>query len=101
MAHVILWEFQIQPAAQAEFERMYGPQGDWVRLFAKGKGYQGTELLSDTEAAGRYVVIDRWESAADFQAFKQQFQVEYKALDIAGEGLTLTEKPLGCFFRVS
>src|ERR687888_2169496 len=32
-----------------EFERVYGPEGEWTAFFRGGAGYVGTELLRDVE----------------------------------------------------
>lgn len=62
---------------QAEFERVYGPGGDWAQFFAGAHGYIGTELLRDVETPGRYLVIDRWDSAEDYNAFATERRDEY------------------------
>jgi heme-degrading monooxygenase HmoA len=59
------------------FEAAYGPQGEWAQLFAGARGYIGTELLRDVEQPGRYVVIDRWESADAYNAFLESHRAEY------------------------
>jgi heme-degrading monooxygenase HmoA len=59
------------------FERTYGPEGDWASFFAAGAGYIGTELLRDVEITGRYLVIDRWESAEHYNAFATEHRDEY------------------------
>jgi heme-degrading monooxygenase HmoA len=59
------------------FEAAYGPEGDWAAFFAAAAGYIGTELLRDVEEPGRYVVIDRWESAEAYNAFIAANQAEY------------------------
>jgi heme-degrading monooxygenase HmoA len=53
----------------AEFERVYGTEGEWADFFRQGRGYIGTELLHDVEAPTRYLVIDRWESADAYNTF--------------------------------
>jgi len=60
-----------------EFEREYGPEGEWAAFFRGGRGYIGTELLRDVELPGRYLVIDRWESAATYDAFAAANRDEY------------------------
>jgi heme-degrading monooxygenase HmoA len=60
-----------------EFERAYGAEGDWAQFFGQGQGYIGTELLRDVEAPGRYLVIDRWESAEAYNAFATEHRDEY------------------------
>jgi len=50
--YVILWRFRPVVGRESEFERAYGPCGEWVRLFRREEGYLGTELLrrSDDES---------------------------------------------------
>jgi heme-degrading monooxygenase HmoA len=69
--------FTYEARDPAEFERAYGAEGDWAQFFRQGRGYVGTELLRDLENAGRYVVIDRWESAEDYNAFVAEHREEY------------------------
>ena len=60
-----------------QFERVYGPEGEWARFFRTGRGYIGTELLRDVEAPTRYLVIDRWESADTYNTFVAAHRGEY------------------------
>jgi heme-degrading monooxygenase HmoA len=61
----------------AEFERVYGPNGEWAEFFRQGRGYVGTELLRDVETPNRYLVVDRWESADAYNAFVAERREEY------------------------
>ena len=60
-----------------EFERVYAQDGEWAEFFRPGRGYIGSELLRDVEAPGRYLVIDRWESAEAYNAFVEENREEY------------------------
>ncbi len=59
------------------FERVYGTEGEWAEFFRRGRGYIGTELLRDAEVPGRYLVVDRWESAEAYNAFASEHREEY------------------------
>ncbi len=61
--------FRYEVREPEEFERVYGPDGEWAQFFRRGRGYIGTELLRDVEEPDRYLVIDRWESAEAYSAF--------------------------------
>jgi heme-degrading monooxygenase HmoA len=74
---VIALVFSYDVREPAEFERVYGPDGDWSRFFSGARGYIGTELLQDVETPGRYLVIDRWESAEAYNAFATEHREEY------------------------
>ena len=59
------------------FERVYGPEGEWAEFFRRGRGYVGTELLRDLEVAGRYLVVDRWETKEAYRSFVEEHRDEY------------------------
>ena len=69
--------FSYEVSDPGEFEPVYGPDGDWAAFFRGGRGYIGTELLRDVEAPGRYLVIDRWESADAYNAFVAAHREDY------------------------
>lgn len=93
--YVIIWEYQVRTDHIAEFEEIYSAVGAWARLFQKGKGYLGTELLSDDRHPHRYITVDRWISSGDYEAFLSHWKTEYAALDAQCEGLTQQETLLG------
>jgi heme-degrading monooxygenase HmoA len=97
--HVILWAFEPKAGKEREFERTYGPGGDWAWLFARSPEYRGTELLRPTTER-RYLTIDRWTSVAAYDAFRERWQTEYQALDKRCEALTERETLIGWFDSV-
>lgn len=88
-----VWRYVVRPAHIADFERTYGPSGAWAELFARADGYLGTELLRGGE--GRYLTIDRWRSAADFDAFMTSHRAAYQALDAICDAWTIEEERIG------
>jgi heme-degrading monooxygenase HmoA len=71
----LVFSYEVRNAA--EFERAYGPEGEWAEFFRQGRGFVGTELLRDVEAPGRFLVIDRWESADAYNAFVAAHREDY------------------------
>jgi len=59
------------------FEAAYGPDGEWAGFFRQARGYIGTELLRDVETPGRYLVVDRWETAEAYNVFAAEQREEY------------------------
>ena len=90
-----IWEYRVRPDYLAQFERHYGPDGTWVRLFEKATGYVGTVLLRDRAQPLRYVTIDTWESAEAYQAFRSRFEARYRAVDDLCASFTTEEVSLG------
>jgi quinol monooxygenase YgiN len=95
-----IWEFEVPAATEAEFRRHYGPGGSWVALFRNDPAFVETLLLRDPSREGRYVTIDRWQSAEAYRLFRQNFSEQYQALDKICDGLTKKETDLGSFLVV-
>jgi heme-degrading monooxygenase HmoA len=74
---VIALVFSYEVRDADAFEGAYGPEGEWATFFRRGRGYIGTELLRDVETQGRYLVVDRWESAEAYNAFASEHRDEY------------------------
>ena len=98
---LVMWEFLVRSGQEAEFERIYGPKGDWTQCFCQGQGYCGTELTRDLNHPRRFVTTDYWESQQTYEMFKAQHEAEYKALDKKCESLTEHEREIGKFARVT
>jgi heme-degrading monooxygenase HmoA len=97
--HLILWHYEVRPGCEDRFLKIYGPTGDWARLFSSSSMYYGTFLQQDAKHPNRYCTFDLWASPAAFEAFQAQHAREYEALDRECEELTLSEKRIGGFDR--
>ena len=95
--YTYLWEFHIEPAQQAEFERQYGPRGAWAALFRQSAGYIETILLHDKANPLRYITIDRWRNVDAYRSFRAEFFLQYEELDKKFQNLTRYEAWLGEF----
>ncbi len=92
-----LWRYRVTPGLEAAFERAYGHDGDWARLFRLGRGYLGTELLHATPPGIGYATIDRWRSEADWRAFLEKHGPAYHELDRRLAPLTTEDVEIGNF----
>ena len=99
MKFTAVWEFQVSADKRRVFERAYGPNGDWAKLFCRGEGYIRTELIRDRDAPGRYLTLDFWTSRLAYQKFRRQNLAKYKAIDKRGAALTQSERCIGEFQR--
>ena len=105
--YVIVWEFQVASARLAEFERAYGPEGDWAGFFKRSDAFRGAELLraqrdddGPAETGGElgyYWTIDRWDSRDAYEDFNERFSAEYAAMDARLAELCDLEVCLGKF----
>ena len=99
--YVVIWRFRPLTGREHEFERAYGPSGEWTRLFQHGEGYLGTELLQSSDDPREYLALDRWASGATYEVFLARYGSEYRRLDRRLEELTEEEALLGAFETLS
>lgn len=93
----IVWSFDVKLEQVKAFERLYGPEGEWVQLFQRAEGFEGTELRRESDRAGHYLTIDRWLTRADYQRFQDTFGKEYDQLDTKCGRMTEAETKIGDF----
>jgi Antibiotic biosynthesis monooxygenase len=94
---VALWEYEVKPGDEERFEKAYGPDGDWVRLFRSDTHYHQTRLVRDSLRGGVYLTMDFWESRGAYLKFLAGHRTEYQAIDEASRGLTISERRIGWF----
>ncbi len=94
---LFIWEYLVKQESIEEFLRAYGPQGTWVELFSRAKGYLRTELHRDTANPRRFLTIDCWESEAAHLRFRQNFSKDYADIDESCAAFTESETFLGKF----
>lgn len=97
MTHARVWKFRPREGHEREFADAYGPHGAWAGLFGKARTYRGTELLRPEEMGGWWLTIDRWDTAADFDAFQRDFGDDYRKLDAELAELSGEEEFVGAF----
>jgi len=98
---VVIWEFRVPSGKKDAFERAYGADGPWARLFRQDEAYLGTELIRDLKAEGTYMTLDFWKSQEAYGAFRAMHAGEYQAIDAECESLTESEREVGRFSRVA
>jgi len=94
---VYIWEYIVREGCLSEFEKIYGPEGDWVQLFKKAKGYIATDLHQDISNANRFITIDSWNTKEDRDDFRKKYSNEFELLDEHCESFTEREKLIGDF----
>lgn len=99
-SYVIVWEFQVKPGQEENFENIYGEDGSWSELFRNSTNYQGTKLIKDIGQAARYVTLDHWTSEFDFERFRKENKDAYEKIDKSCESMTDTETLIGKFYML-
>ena len=97
----VVFAYEVEAGARAEFERVYGSGGEWARFFSRaGEAYLGTELQRSVERVARYLLIDRWTTEAAYEAFLAANAAEYERRSHGTAALYRSETRIGAFERV-
>ena len=94
-SYTCLWEFEVRPERQVEFEQHYGRDGSWTRLFRQSNDFIETLLLKDISNPGRYITVDRWRSKEAYLAFRSNYANQYIQLDKTFNQLSFHENFFG------
>jgi hypothetical protein len=93
----IMWQFDVKNGSEAEFERLYGVDGEWTAMNRHTRSYLGSSFLRDQNRSSRYIVIEYWSEMIVHEKHRT-----YRSDAIAfleGRRTTLVEsvEPLGIF----
>lgn len=94
---IVIWQFTVKSGYLASFERAYGPDGDWARLFRSCAGYVRTELLRDAESPNQFLTLDYWRLPDDYVRGMASLAPAYQELDERCAGWTDHEQRVGNF----
>jgi heme-degrading monooxygenase HmoA len=92
--YVRVWEYEVTEDHVDAFIAAYGRDGDWARLFQRGRGYVGTELYRSTGDGARFVTVDRWTDLAAWRAFLQDEGATYGRVDWTMSRLIASQRSL-------
>ncbi len=92
--YVRVWEYEVAADFMDPFMSAYGADGDWAKLFRRGRGYVGTELYRSTDDEARFVTVDRWTDQAAWRAFLEEWGETYQGLDTTLAGITASQRSL-------
>jgi heme-degrading monooxygenase HmoA len=98
---VALWEYEVKPGCEKRFEKVYGQEGEWARLFRSDPNYKETRLGHDPARPAIYLTLDFWASRHACERFMASHAAEYERLDAAGEKWTLRERMIGWYEEVA
>ena len=93
----IVWQFDIQPGREAEFEQFYGADGEWTAMNRHSRSYLGSSFLRDQNRAGQYLMIEYWSEMLVYEQHKLHRGDEILRLEARRSSLVAAVEPLGIF----
>jgi hypothetical protein len=93
----IVWQFDVRNGREAEFEELYGADGDWTRMNRPTRSYLGTSFLKDQNRARRYLIIEYWSEMIVYEQHRTYRSDAIAALEARRATLIDAVQPLGVF----
>ena len=93
----VFYRYRVHPAQAPAFEHAYGTRGPWAKFYSACEGFRRTRLFRHKAEPGVYVVVDVWESKADWDEFRSTHSETYARMDRELRMLYLEEHLLGYY----
>jgi len=93
----IVWQFEVRPGLEAEFEAFYGAEGAWTAASRHSRSYLGSSFLRDQTRASRYLVIEYWSEMLVYEHHKAYHQDQMQQLAARRDELASSVQPMGVF----
>ena len=93
----IMWQFDVKPGREKEFEQLYGVDGDWTQINRQTRSYLGSSFLRDQSSASRYIVIEYWSEMLVYEQHRVYRSDAVGSLEQRSAGLVDATEPLGIF----
>lgn len=93
----IVWQFDVRPGSEREFERFYGADGEWTALNRRSRSYLGSSFLRDQNRDSRYLVIEYWSEMVVYEQHKSYQSDEIATLNTSRNALVASAEPVGVF----
>jgi hypothetical protein len=93
----IVWQFDVKAERQAEFEALYGADGDWSTLQRQTRSYLGVSFLRDQSRVSRYLMIEYWSEMVVYEQHRAYQAASIASLEARRDALVESFEPLGVF----
>ena len=93
----IVWQFEVKPGREDEFELLYGVEGEWTKLNRQTRSYLGSSFLRDQSRASRYIVVEYWSEMLIYEQHRVYRSDAITSLEKRSAALVELTEPLGVF----
>jgi quinol monooxygenase YgiN len=93
----VVWQFQVKPGKQQEFERVYGADGAWSTLARRSRSFLGSSFLRDQASDTSYLLIEYWSEMVVYERHRKSFVSDVRTIEERREELCDAIVPLGIF----
>ena len=92
-----MWQFDVKDGRQAEFEQLYGADGDWTAMNRLARSYLGSSFLRDQNRSSRYILVEYWSEMLVYEQHREFRTEAIASLEARSRALVDSVEPLGIF----
>ena len=93
----IMWQFDVKPGREAEFEQLYGVDGEWTAVNRAARSFLGNSLLRDQNRSSRYILIEYWSEMLVYEQHRVFRSDVIASLEERRRALVDVIEPLGIY----
>lgn len=93
----VMWNFDVKHGHEAEFERLYGADGEWTTMNRLTRSYLGSSFLRDQNQASRYMLIEYWSEMVVYEQHREYRADAIRSFEQRRSELVDSVEPLGVF----
>ena len=93
----IVWQFDVKSGREAEFETLYGVEGEWTALNRHTRSYLGSSFLHDQARPSRYIIIEYWSEMIVYEQHRASGSAAISSLEERSASLVDSAEPLGLY----
>ena len=93
----VIWQFDVKNGREAEFEKLYGADGDWTALNRRTRSYLGSSFLRDQNQSARYLLVEYWSEMLVYEQHRASRSTLLDAIETQRAELVDAMEPLGIY----
>jgi quinol monooxygenase YgiN len=93
----VVWQFQVKPGKQQEFEQFYGADGEWSTLARRSRSFLGSSFLRDQANQTSYVLVEYWSEMVVYERHRTTLGRDVRTLEERRDVLCDAIVPMGIF----
>jgi quinol monooxygenase YgiN len=91
----VVWQFQVKPGKQQEFERFFGADGEWSQVARRSRSFLGSSFLRDQASDTSYLLVEYWSEMVVYERHRKSTDIHH--LEERRDDLCEAILPMGVF----
>ena len=93
----VVWQFEVQPGREDDFERLHGADGDWTSLSRRSRSFLGSSFLKELANPRRYLLVEYWSEMFVYEKHLADFSDDVDELRTRRADMVVETTAVGVF----